>query len=207
MFTGIVRAVGKIVNTAPIKEGDQQAGLRLTVDAAELDLSQVQVGDSIAIQGACMTVLSYADGQFEVDISQESLSRTAGLDKLGPVNLEAAMKLGDTLDGHMVLGHVDGVGHIAAFEPVGESYLLQIAAPEHCAKYLAFKGSVTINGVSLTINDVQDDAQGGCTISINLIPHTVAATTFQYANVGDAVNIEVDTIARYVERMLQKIKA
>jgi len=205
MFTGIVRAVGEIVRITPIKEGDQQAGLRLAVDAGELDLSQVQVGDSIAIQGACMTVLRHADGQFEVDVSQESLSRTAGLDKLGPVNLEAAMRLGDTLDGHMVLGHVDGVGRIVTFEPVGESYLLQILAPEHCAKYLAFKGSVTINGVSLTINDVEDGPEG-CTISINLIPHTVAVTTFQYAKVGDAVNIEVDTIARYVERMLQKIK-
>ncbi|HLS16995.1 MAG TPA: riboflavin synthase [Paenalcaligenes sp.] len=203
MFTGIVRAVGEIVKTTPINKEDQQAGLRLTVDAAGLDLSRVQVGDSIAIQGACMTVLRHAEGKFEVDVSQESLSRTAGLDRLGPVNLEAAMRLGDTLDGHMVLGHVDGVGEITAFKPVGESYLLQIKAPKHCAKYLAFKGSVTINGVSLTINEVVDSADG-CTISINLIPHTVAETTFQYAQVGDSVNIEVDTIARYVERMLQK---
>lgn len=204
MFTGIVRAVGEIVAIQPLKENDQQAGVRVTVDAADLDLSQVQIGDSIAIQGACMTVLSHEAGRFEVDISQESLMRTTGLDKLGPVNLEPAMRLGETLDGHMVLGHVDGVGRIVAFQPVGESYLLQVLAPEHCAKYLAFKGSVTINGVSLTINEVLDGPEG-CTISINLIPHTVAVTTFRHAQVGDYVNIEVDAIARYVERMLQKI--
>lgn len=206
MFTGIVRAVGRITQIEPLSASDQQAGLRLTIDAADLPLEQVQVGDSIAIQGACMTVLGHQDGQFEVDVSQESLSCTAGLDTLGPVNLESALRLGDSLDGHLVLGHVDGVGTITVFEAVGESYLLRVLAPKECAKYLAFKGSVTLNGVSLTINQVIDK-DDGCEISINLIPHTVSATTFQYAQVGQQVNIEVDMMARYVERMLQKIDA
>lgn len=206
MFTGIVRAVGEITEAAPLDSQNPQAGLRLTIDAADLDLGQVKVGDSIAIQGACMTVLDHDGRSFQVDISRESLSCTAGLDKPGPVNLEGAMRLGDTLDGHVVLGHVDGVGEITVFEPVGESWLLKVLAPEDCAKYLAFKGSVTINGVSLTINSVEDGANG-CEIGINLIPHTVAATTFQYAQVGQKVNLEVDMMARYVERVLSKLKA
>lgn len=204
MFTGIVRAVGEITAAQPLDAQDPQAGLRLTINAGEFSLEQIQVGDSIALQGACMTVLTHDGQHFQVDISQESLSCTVGLDQPGPVNLEGAMRLGDTLDGHVVLGHVDGVGEITCFEPVGESYLLKVLAPEHCAKYLAFKGSITINGVSLTINSVED-VDNGCEIGINLIPHTVKATTFQYAKVGQKVNLEVDMMARYVERMLSKL--
>lgn len=204
MFTGIVRAVGRITAVEPLPH-DGPAGLRLTVDAGTLDLSTVAIGDSIAIQGACMTVVALNAPHFQVEVSQESLACTVGLDQEGPVNLEGAMRLGATLDGHIVLGHVDGVGTITQFEPVGESYLLKILAPDTCAKYLAFKGSVTINGVSLTVNAVADQDEG-CEISINLIPHTVAATTFQYAQQGQQVNIEVDMMARYVERMLQKIQ-
>lgn len=206
MFTGIVRAIGEITAAEPIDRQDTDAGLRLTIDAGDFVLDEVQVGDSIAIQGACMTVLNHDRQTFQVDISRESLSCTAGLDRPGPVNLEGAMRLGDTLDGHVVLGHVDGVGEITRFEPVGESFLLTVLAPRDCAKYLAFKGSITINGVSLTINSVIDK-EDGCEVGINLIPHTVAATTFQYAELGQRVNIEVDMMARYVERMLSKLKA
>jgi len=206
MFTGIVRAVGEITAAEPIDKQDPDAGLRLTIDAGDFELDEVQVGDSVAIQGACMTVLNHDGQAFQVDISRESLSCTAGLDGPGPVNLEGAMRLGDTLDGHVVLGHVDGVGEITRFEPVGESFLLAVLAPRDCAKYLAFKGSITINGVSLTINSVTDK-EDGCAVEINLIPHTVAATTFQYAEPGQRVNIEVDMMARYVERMLSKLKA
>jgi len=204
MFTGIVRAVGRITAVEPLPH-DGPAGIRLTIDAGALDLRHVAIGDSIAIQGACMTVISLDAPHFQVEVSQESLACTVGLAEQGPVNLEGAMRLGDTLDGHMVLGHVDGVGTITRFEPVGESYLLNIRVPENCAKYMAFKGSVTINGVSLTVNAVEDGPDG-CEISINLIPHTVSATTFQHAKAGQQVNIEVDMMARYVERMLQKIK-
>lgn len=205
MFTGIVRAVGEITAAEPIDKHDPGAGLRLTIDAGDFVLDEVQVGDSIAIQGACMTVLSHDGQTFQVDISRESLSCTVGLDSLGPVNLEGAMRLGDTLDGHVVLGHVDGVGKITRFEPVGESFLLAVLAPRDCAKYLAFKGSITINGVSLTINSVTDK-EDGCEVEINLIPHTVAATTFQYAEPGQRVNIEVDMMARYVARMLSQLE-
>jgi len=204
MFTGIVRAIGQITHVEPIQKGNKQAGLRLSIDAGKFDLAETKVGDSIAIEGACMTVVSHDGHSFQVDISQESLSCTVGLAQPGPVNLEGALRLGDTIDGHLVLGHVDGIGTITAFEPVGESYLLKIMAPPDCAKYLAYKGSVTINGVSLTINDIKDKT-AGCEISINLIPHTVAVTTFQYAQVGKEVNIEVDMMARYVERMLTKL--
>lgn len=204
MFTGIVRAVGQITAVESLPH-DGPAGVRLTIDAGEFDLSAVGIGDSIAIQGACMTVIALDAPYFQVEVSQESLACTAGLDRKGPVNLEGSMRLGATLDGHIVLGHVDGVGTIRQFEPVGESYLLKVLAPEACARYLAFKGSVTINGVSLTVNSVVDQPEG-CEISINLIPHTVAATTFQYAQPGQQVNIEVDMMARYVERLLQKIQ-
>lgn len=201
MFTGIVSAVGEITAIQELDPQDPQAGLRLRIACPDFDLSRCQLGDSIAIQGACMTVVDLEDQAFSIDISRESLNRTVGLDQLGEVNLEHAMRLGDTLDGHMVLGHVDGVGTVSAFEPVGESFELRIVAPTELAKYLAYKGSVTVNGVSLTINQVVDLAQG-CEISINLIPHTVQVTTLKHLQVGSPVNLEVDAIARYVERML-----
>lgn len=201
MFTGIVSAVGEITAIQELDPQDPQAGLRLRIVCPDFDLSRCQLGDSIAIQGACMTVVDLEDQAFSIDISRESLNRTVGLDQLGEVNLEHAMRLGDTLDGHMVLGHVDGVGTVSAFEPVGESFELRIVAPTELAKYLAYKGSVTVNGVSLTINQVVDLAQG-CEISINLIPHTVQVTTLKHLQAGSPVNLEVDAIARYVERML-----
>lgn len=200
MFTGIVSAVGQITRVQPLLQ-NEEAGLRLRIEAPDFDLQRCKLGASIAIQGACMTVVELEPQAFSIDISKESLNRTVGLDQVGPVNLEAAMRLGDTLDGHMVLGHVDGVGTVSKMEPVGESYELRITVPQGLAKYLAYKGSVTVNGVSLTVNQVLDLEQG-CEISINLIPHTVEVTTLKFLQAGSRVNLEVDAIARYVERIL-----
>lgn len=205
MFTGIVNAVGKISQVQALDAQDADAGLRLRIEAPDFDLTRCKLGDSIAIQGACMTVVELHDNAFSIDISRESLNRTVGLDQENPVNLEHAMRLGDTLDGHMVLGHVDGVGTVVSFDPVGESFELRILAPLELAKYLAYKGSVTVNGVSLTVNQVVDQADG-CVISINLIPHTVQVTTLKHLQAGSHVNLEVDAIARYVERMLSLSK-
>lgn len=201
MFTGIVAAVGAITKVQPLREGDQDAGLRLVVTAPGFPLQATKLGDSIAIQGACMTVVEISGDTFSVDVSRESLNLTAGLDAPGEVNLEHALRLGDSLDGHIVSGHVDGLGTVASFEPVGESWDLRIDVPAHLAKYLAYKGSITVNGVSLTVNQV-DDHEQGCRIRINLIPHTVQVTTLKHLRAGSAVNLEIDTIARYVERMV-----
>lgn len=204
MFTGIVAAVGRIKSVRALAGGDQ-AGVRLDIDAGSLDLADVHLGDSIAINGACMTVtareLSSDGGSFSVDVSRESLRHTAGLDAPGEVNLEKALTLADRLGGHLVSGHVDGLGRVFLIELVGESTHLVIAAPAALARYLAFKGSVTVNGVSLTVNQVEDFEQE-TRVSINLIPHTVANTTLRNLRVGDPVNLEVDLIARYCERML-----
>lgn len=200
MFTGIVAAVGKIVSLTPLGQGPD-AGLRLEVDAGGLPLADVALGDSIAINGACMTVVEKRDQGFAVDVSRESLNRTAGLDAPGQVNLEKALTLADRLGGHLVSGHVDGLGVVRKFEPVGESMELVIAAPKELAKYLAYKGSIVVNGVSLTVNRIADEAEG-CAFSINLIPHTVQVTTLKHLKPGTRVNLEVDLIARYVERML-----
>lgn len=200
MFTGIVAAVGKIVSLTPLGQGPD-AGLRLEVEAGGLPLADVALGDSIAINGACMTVVEKSDQGFAVDVSRESLNRTAGLDALGEVNLEKALTLADRLGGHLVSGHVDGLGTVRKFEPVCESMELVIAAPKELAKYLAYKGSIVVNGVSLTVNRIADEADG-CAFSINLIPHTVQVTTLKHLKPGTLVNLEVDLIARYVERML-----
>lgn len=200
MFTGIIAAVGKIISTDNLGD-DEQSGLRLKIDAGALPLQQTKLGDSIAIQGACMTVVALDGNTFEVDISRESLDRTCGMDQIGAVNLEHAMRMGDSLDGHLVSGHVDGVGHVTCIDQVGESIDFRIIVPAHLSKYMAYKGSVTVNGVSLTINRV-DDQEEGSEISINLIPHTVQVTTLGNLEVGDPVNLEIDLIARYVERMV-----
>jgi riboflavin synthase len=199
MFTGIVAAVGRIESVSPL--GNGEAGVRLRIDAGGLDLADVQLGDSIAIQGACMTVVTLADGHFDVDVSRESLDKTVGLDRAGRVNLEKALRLADRLGGHLVSGHVDGIGEVTHFAPVGESHELRIRAPRQLGRYLAYKGSVVVNGVSLTVNRVLDD-ENGCTFSINLIPHTIEVTTLQHLKPGTRVNLEIDLIARYVERML-----
>lgn len=200
MFTGIVAAVGKIVSVTSLGE-EEKAGVRLEVDADRLDLQDVIIGDSIALNGACMTVTSLKGATFTVDVSQESLQRTVGLAQPGPVNLEKALTLSDPLGGHLVSGHVDGVGVVRRFEAVGESWLLEVEAPKNLAKYLAYKGSIVVNGVSLTVNQVRDQANA-CVFAINLIPHTVNVTTLQFLRPGEYVNLEIDLIARYVERML-----
>ncbi|TFW10106.1 riboflavin synthase [Oxalobacteraceae bacterium OM1] len=200
MFTGIVAAVGKITEMTPLGS-TADAGVRLHIDAGALDMGDVGLGDSIAINGACMTVVSKTADRFTVDVSRESLNRTAGLDALGEVNLEKALTLAERLGGHLVSGHVDGLGVVRKFAPVGESMELVVEAPREMAKYLAYKGSIVVNGVSLTVNRVADTEQG-CEFSINLIPHTVAVTTLKHLQPGTKVNLEVDLIARYVERML-----
>jgi riboflavin synthase len=206
MFTGIVAAVGRIEKLTSLAASENTAaGMRLTIAAGELDLSDVVIGDSIAIQGACMTAIALrrnADrNEFDVDVSLESFSKTVGLDQLGEVNLEKALALGDRLGGHMVSGHVDGLGRVVRFDEVAESWHLDVLIPKELAKYFANKGSATINGVSLTTNRVLDTAEGAV-ISINLIPHTIAVTTLRNLRVGDQVNVEIDLIARYIERML-----
>ncbi len=201
MFTGIVAAVGKITEITPLPGGDA-AGVRLAIDAGGLPLTETRLGDSIAIQGACMTVIEFSGNTFKVDVSRESLNRTTGLDALAEVNLEHALRMGDSLDGHIVSGHVDGLGSVTRFEPVGESWDLRINVPANLARYLAYKGSITVNGVSLTVNQVDDLADGSCEIRINLIPHTVQVTTLKNLKAGVSVNLEIDMIARYVERMV-----
>jgi riboflavin synthase len=204
MFTGIVAAVGNITSITPL-EGGSFAGVRLQIDAGALPLGDVGLGDSIAINGACMTVVARTDSAFTVDVSRESLSKTAGLDATGEVNLEKALTLAERLGGHLVSGHVDGLGVVHSFEPVGESRELIIDAPRELAKFLAYKGSVVVNGVSLTVNRVEDlqlEAGQVCRFSINLIPHTIEVTTLKHLRAGSKVNLEIDLIARYVERML-----
>jgi riboflavin synthase len=209
MFTGIVAAVGSILSVKPL-EGGSFAGVRLQIDAGALALDDVALGDSIAINGACMTVVEKTGKAFAVDVSRESLNRTAGLDQPGEVNLEKALTLAERLGGHLVSGHVDGLGTVHSFEPIGESFKLVIDAPQELGKYLAYKGSIVVNGVSLTVNSVEDLAENGtkvCRFSINLIPHTIAVTTLKHLHAGARVNLEIDLIARYVERMLTAAKA
>lgn len=203
MFTGIITAVGRIAAVHDL--GSSSAfGKRLSIVVPVGYLDDVGLGDSIALNGACMTVtsLDLASLQFTVDVSAESLTRTNGLDATGSVNLEKALRAHDRLGGHIVAGHVDGVGRVHRFEQIGESWALDIVAPAELARYLAHKGSVTVQGVSLTVNEVVDLPEG-CKISINLIPHTVEHTTLGLLRAGSAVNLEIDTIARYVERMLR----
>lgn len=202
MFTGIITGVGRIAAIDDLGSS-QQHGKRLTVTAPAGYLDDVGLGDSIALNGACMTVTSLdaSAGRFSIDISAESLAKTAGLDRPGPVNLEKALRAHDRLGGHLVAGHVDGVGSVLKMEPVGESWELRILAPKALGKYLAYKGSITVNGVSLTVNAVADTAQG-TELSINLIPHTVQNTALHALAAGHRVNLEIDLIARYVERML-----
>ena len=195
MFSGIIAAIGRISELKPRNDGTPT--VRLTVDAGALDLDDVALGDSIACNGVCLTVVNTAPHGFCVDVSPETLSCTVGLDAPGPINLEKALRLADRLGGHLVSGHVDGVGEVLRFDAVGDNRLLEIRAPQALAKYIARKGSITVNGVSLTTNTVD-----GATFAINLIPHTLEATTLGRLQAGCRVNLEIDLIARYVERML-----
>jgi riboflavin synthase len=200
MFTGIVAAIGKI-SSVQAQGAGAEVGVRLTVDAGGLSMQDVALGDSIAINGACLTVVAKTEQGFMVDVSRESLNHTVGLDVVGEVNLEKALTLADRLGGHLVSGHVDGLGLVRKFEPIGESWELIVECARELAKYLAYKGSIVVNGVSLTVNRV-DDVEDGCLFSINLIPHTIEVTVLKHLKVGAKVNLEIDLIARYVERML-----
>jgi riboflavin synthase len=202
MFTGIITGVGRIAAVHDLGSSLQH-GKRITIEAPAGYLDDVGPGDSIALNGACMTVtqLESGPGRFTVDISAESLDKTAGLAQPGPINLEKALRASDRLGGHIVSGHVDGIGTVTRFEQVGESWELRVMAPRALGKYLAYKGSITVNGVSLTVNAIADGPQG-CEASINLIPHTVQNTALGSLATGSRVNLEIDLIARYVERML-----
>lgn len=204
MFTGIITGVGRITAVHPLGSS-LQFGKRLTIEAPPGYLDDVGLGDSIALNGACMTVTTFdaAQRQFTVDISAESLDKTSGLDQPGPINLEKALRAHDRLGGHIVSGHVDGLGQVTRFERVGESWDLRVLAPAELGKYLAYKGSITVNGVSLTVNRVVD-SDAGCECHINLIPHTVEHTALGQLRAGAKVNLEIDLIARYVERMLKQ---
>jgi len=204
MFTGIITGVGRIREAAALGS-EAGHGKRLVVDAPGGFLDDVVLGDSIALNGACMTVVDSdaSANHFAVDISAESLACTAGLAEPGPVNLEKAMRANDRLGGHLVSGHVDGIGEVVGLDSVGESWRFAVRAPRALARFLAVKGSITVNGVSLTVNHTQDGPEG-TVFEINLIPHTMTQTTLGSLKVGSAVNLEIDLIARYVERMLQE---
>lgn len=200
MFAGIVQAVGTIEKVEPL-----EAGVRLTVEAGTLGLSDSKVGDSIALNGACMTVTTVNGNRFTVDVSRESLDVTAGLGAPGKVNLEKSMALGHRIDGHLVTGHVDGVGEVTAFETLGESTRLEVLAPRNLGRYIARKGSITVDGVSLTVNKIEDRTEGTA-FEVNLIPHTLEVTTLSRLSPGAKVNLEIDLVARYLERVLSASK-
>lgn len=194
MFSGIVATTGRIMKAKRTK-----GGMRLSVEARALGLREVVVGDSIAVNGVCLTVVDRAKNGFSVDVSRETLRCSTGLEQAGEVNLEKSLRLSDRLGGHLVLGHVDGVGRIVRLEPAGGNRLLRVRVPAGLARYIARKGSIAVHGVSLTVNAVR-----GAEFEVNLIPHTLAATTLRHLEVGDRVNLEVDPLARYAERLLRR---
>lgn len=192
MFTGIIESVGKLEKSVPLEDG-----VRWTLSTGSLSLEGVRLGDSIAVNGVCLTVIRFTDREFDADVSRASLQVIRPVSLGQRVNLERALKFGDALGGHLVSGHVDGVGRVTTFEAVGESHRLEIEAPFVLAKFIAKKGSIAVDGVSLTVNEV-----AGARFEINLIPHTISHTRFAELQVGDPVNLEVDLIARYCERLL-----
>ena len=198
MFTGIIQAVGHI-DTINYVGSD----VKLSIQATALSLDDVQLGDSIAINGVCLTATHLSKTHFEVHVSKETLHVSVGLDRQQAVNLEKALRLQDRLGGHLVSGHVDGVGTVTRFEDLshqhnGECWLLAIRAPHAISKYIAKKGSICVDGVSLTVNSIENDV-----FTMNIIPHTLQHTTFQYLTVGSQINLEIDQSARYVERMAE----
>ena len=193
MFSGIIAAVGKVSTVAPTP-----GGVRMAVDAGGLDLADVAIGDSIAVNGVCLTVVTLHGRGFEADVSRETLASTSGFAAGASVNLEKALRLSDRLGGHLVSGHVDGIGVVARVAPLADNLLLAVAVPHELARYVARKGSVAVDGVSLTVNEI-----AGAEFAVNLIPHTLAASTLGALAAGDRVNIEVDLMARYVERLFQ----
>ena len=193
MFTGIIADIGTIAD-----KQDREGGLRLRIATNRLGMDDVQLGDSIAVNGVCLTAVQIEGNSFTVDVSRETLHCTVGLEQQGAqVNLEKALRLADRLGGHLVSGHVDGVGEVLEFVNLGESWKLSVRAPKALAKYISAKGSITINGVSLTVNKVE-----GSTFEVNLIPHTLQETTLKGLHPDSRVNLEIDMIARYVERMM-----
>ena len=193
MFTGIIEAVGEIKKIIPL-----ESGIRIEITSGGLDLSDLRIGDSIATNGACLTITTLMGGTVSMEVSRETLNCTQSLGtRGGRVNLEKAMKLSDRINGHLVSGHVDGVGKIIKLEQVGESYILAIRPPVSLMRYIAKKGSITVNGVSLTVNLITKDE-----FRVNLIPHTLAATTFKELKKNMEVNLEVDMLARYLEKFL-----
>lgn len=193
MFTGIIQAVGHITRITP-----QGEDVSLEINCENLEMQDVAIGDSIAVNGVCLTAVSFDKKHFVAHVSKETLNCTVGLDTEKTVNLEKALRLSDRLGGHLVSGHVDGVGQVVKFEALGDCWVLAIRAPHALSKYIATKGSITIDGVSLTVNTVEYD-----TFTMNLIPHTVENTTLKHLGVGSRVNLEIDQIARYVERITQ----
>jgi len=193
VFTGIIAAVGRIAESTP-----SPGGVKLRIEAGGLPLDDVAPGDSIAVSGVCLTAVAIHPGAFDVDVSRETLACATGLDVGARVNLEKALRLSDRLGGHLVSGHVDGRGTVTRFEPLGDNMLLEISLPSELARYVARKGSIAVDGVSLTVNEVRDER-----FSVNLIPHTLAHTNFGRLRPGSRVNIEIDLLARYVERTAQ----
>ena len=193
MFTGIIQAVGEIT-PLQTSSGD----IKIDINAEQLNLSDVKIGDSIAINGVCLTVTNLSETHFKADVSKETLNVTTGLDQKGQVNLEKALRLDDRLGGHLVSGHVDGIGQVVQFDPVNDCWLLAIQLPHAISKYIARKGSICVNGVSLTVNTIEKDV-----FTINIIPHTLEKTILGTLQVGSQVNLEIDQIARYVDRMQQ----
>lgn len=198
MFSGLVEARGRISRITKLPDG----GIRATIDAPPALAAGAKIGDSICINGVCLTAVTVGPSSFDVELSRETLSRSVGLDTEGEVNLEQSLRLGDRLGGHLVFGHVDGVGEVVRFDPLGASWELVIRVPRELGRLIAVKGSVTVNGVSLTVNRV-DDSATACEFWINVIPHTFEVTTLRGLRAGSRVNVEIDMIARYVERMLQ----
>ena len=193
MFTGIIQAIGHIDSVTQM--GDD---IKLSIQAANLGLDEVIVGDSIAVNGVCLTVTQLSKTHFQAHISKETLNVTEGLNSKNAVNLEKALRLNDRLGGHLVSGHVDGIGQVLRFEQAGDCWLLAVCAPHQISKYIAKKGSICIDGVSLTVNTISHD-----TFTMNIIPHTLENTTFKHLKVSHLVNLEIDQIARYVERMAE----
>jgi len=191
MFTGIITGMGTIAAAEPTA-----GGIRLRVDAADFGLDDVTIGDSIAVDGVCLTVVTKTARSFESDVSRETLSCVAGFERGRQVNLEKALRLADRLGGHLVTGHVDAVAIVERVETLGDNRLLEISLPEALAKYVARKGSVALNGVSLTVNDVE-----GMRFTVNIIPYTLANTTLGTVAQGVRINVEVDMMARYAERL------
>ena len=194
MFTGIIAAVGRVAAITP-----SAGGLRTRIDAGALPLDDVAIGDSISVNGACLTVVSKTEHTFDVDLSSETLACVVAFEPNAPVNLEKALRLADRLGGHLVSGHVDGIGVVQRVTPIGDNRVLGISVPEALARYIARKGSIAVDGVSLTVNEVSGNG-----FTVNLIPHTLASTSFDRLQAGARVNIEIDLVARYTERLLEK---